>query len=119
MTISEYDSAELRKLIQQTVFSVLLLSFLHYKYEYIQPLILQSILPLKNLYSTPLFKIFILGRNAETEKELKRPWVAGGSGAAANPFAAAKAAVEGGGNATTANNSANSGQKDKKKKKDE
>jgi len=78
MTVSDYDMAELRKFIQQTAISLCLLSFLHYKYDYVQPLILQSILPFKNVWSMPLFKIHVLKKAAAGA--LKRPWKV------ANPF---------------------------------
>lgn len=75
VTICEYDIAELKKLIQQTVVGVAILGFLHFKFDFVQPLILQSIFPFKNLLSSPLAKIHIFGKSAESG-ELKRPWKA-------------------------------------------
>ncbi|KXN67192.1 inorganic phosphate transporter, partial [Conidiobolus coronatus NRRL 28638] len=77
-TVGEYDRAELMKALQGVVMGMAFLGFLHLKMGYVQPLFLQSILPLKNLFDNKLVKIYILGQKAEGA--LKRPWIA------ANPF---------------------------------
>jgi hypothetical protein len=72
MTVAEHDTAELKQLFQQTAISIAILAFLHVKFGYVQPLILQSLFPFKNLFSSPLAKIHLLGR--KDVNELKRPW---------------------------------------------
>ncbi|KAJ2510632.1 phosphate transporter (Pho88) [Coemansia sp. RSA 1939] len=82
----KHDLAEIAKLQKSTLLTVGIVVFMHFKFGYIQPLILQTLLPLLNMYKNPLFQIHILGKPAADD--LKRPWLP------ANPFAAL-----GGGNA--------------------
>lgn len=78
-TVCRYDISEVAKLQKSTMFTVAVVVFMHFKFGYIQPLILQSILPLLNMYKNPLFQIHVMGRPAVDA--LKRPWVP------ENPFA--------------------------------
>ncbi|KAI9595445.1 inorganic phosphate transporter Pho88 [Syncephalis fuscata] len=89
-TVCEYDQQQFWQQIKQVGTSVALLGFIHYKWGYVQPLLLQSILPVKSLFDSPAIQVHLLGKPAEGE--LKRPWKAAspfgafGSGAAAtNP----------------------------------
>lgn len=61
-TIRDYDMSELKKLFQSSAISLALIGFLHYKFLYVQPLILQSILPLKNLFLNQIVKIHLRGK---------------------------------------------------------
>ena len=61
MSIEEYDCMKLFELVKQNLFNCAFLFFLHLKFGYIQPLILQAILPLKTFFSTPIVKIHLLG----------------------------------------------------------
>ncbi|KAJ2775568.1 phosphate transporter (Pho88) [Coemansia nantahalensis] len=79
-TVAKYDASEVAKLQKSTLFTLAIVVFMHFKFGYIQPLILQSLLPILNLYKNPLFQIHILGKPATDS--LKRPWVP------ENPFAA-------------------------------
>ncbi|KAJ1863171.1 phosphate transporter (Pho88) [Coemansia sp. RSA 2703] len=79
-TVAKYDLGELSKLQKSTLFTVAIVGFMHFKFGYIQPLILQSLLPLLNLYKNQLFQIYVLGKPAVDS--LQRPWVP------ENPFAA-------------------------------
>ncbi|KAJ2501302.1 phosphate transporter (Pho88) [Coemansia sp. RSA 1972] len=92
-TVAKYDLGEVAKLQKSTLFTTAIVLFMHFKFGYIQPLILQSLLPLLNLYKNQLFQIHLLGKPATDS--LKRPWVA------ENPFAALTGAV-GGDSAATA-----------------
>ncbi|KAJ2362533.1 phosphate transporter (Pho88) [Coemansia sp. Cherry 401B] len=95
-TVAKYDLGEIAKLQKSSLFTVAIVAFMHFKFGYIQPLILQSLLPLLNLYKNPLFQIHMLGKPATDS--LKRPWVP------ENPFAA----LTGGGGAAAANSSSSS-----------
>ncbi|KAJ1965645.1 phosphate transporter (Pho88) [Dipsacomyces acuminosporus] len=79
-TVCKYDLSEVAKLQKSSLFTVAIVMFMHFKFGYIQPLILQSILPLFNLYKNPLFQVHILAKPAVDS--LARPWVP------ENPFAA-------------------------------
>lgn len=72
MTIMEYDLKLVQEFIRQTTISLCILLFMHYKWEFIQPLIIQSILPLKAAIFLPIFQIHLLRRPAEGD--LKRPF---------------------------------------------
>ncbi|KAJ2718121.1 phosphate transporter (Pho88) [Coemansia sp. Benny D115] len=79
-TVAKYDLGELAKLQKSSLFTAAIVTFMHFKFGYIQPLILQSILPLLSMYKSQLFQIHVLGKPATDS--LKRPW------APENPFAA-------------------------------
>lgn len=72
MTVMEYDLKLVQEFIRQTTISTCILLFMHYKWEFIQPLIIQSILPLKAAIFLPIFQIHLLRRPAEGD--LKRPF---------------------------------------------
>ncbi|KGG50656.1 phosphate transporter [Mitosporidium daphniae] len=72
MTIEEYDSTNLLELVKQNLLNCAFLLFLHLKFEYTQPLILQAILPLKSFLSAPIVKIHLLGFPAVGD--LSRPF---------------------------------------------
>ncbi|KAJ2843671.1 phosphate transporter (Pho88), partial [Coemansia brasiliensis] len=97
-TVAKYDLAETAKLQKSTLFTAAIVVFMHFKFGYIQPLILQSLLPLLNLYKNPLFQIHILGKPATDS--LKRPWVP------ENPFAALTGASSNNATAPAAGSSA-------------
>ncbi|KAJ2756735.1 phosphate transporter (Pho88) [Coemansia aciculifera] len=79
-TVCRYDLAEIAKLQKSSMFTIAIVAFMHFKFGYIQPLILQTLLPMLNLYKSQLFQIHILGKPAVDS--LKRPWTP------ENPFAA-------------------------------
>lgn len=72
MTITEYDLSEWNSQLKQTLMPIALMVGLHFYIGFVQPLIIQSILPLKALYSTPIFQVYVLGKKAEGS--LARPW---------------------------------------------
>jgi len=61
MTVRDYDLAEIAKVIQSTFVGMAVLGFLHWKFEIIQPLLIQSVLPFKTLLSSFLFQIHVFG----------------------------------------------------------
>lgn len=80
-TNSDYDQADLQKFITTTATSLAVISVLHWQFNINQPLLVQSIMPLKNfLISKPVI-IHVWGDAAEGD--LKRPWKAD-----ANPLSA-------------------------------
>ncbi|KAI7862264.1 inorganic phosphate transporter [Spinellus fusiger] len=48
-TVMEYDISQLKQFLQSTVTSILMISVMHWQFKFTQPLLLQSILPIKNL----------------------------------------------------------------------
>ncbi|KAH8554225.1 inorganic phosphate transporter [Umbelopsis sp. PMI_123] len=89
-TNSDYDQAELQKFITTSLTSLAVISVLHWKFGVNQPLLVQSIMPLKNFLIAKPVIIHLWGDAAEGD--LKRPWKAD-----ANPLAA----LMGGGSTST------------------
>lgn len=63
ITIQEYDLKQWNEMIKQHVITVLLLSFLHFKFGIIVPLVSQPIVGTMQMFSNNLFKIHILKKN--------------------------------------------------------
>lgn len=72
LTVMEYDLERVSEFIRQTTISICILLFMHYKWNFVQPLIIQSILPLKAAIFLPIFQIHLLGKPAEGD--LTRPF---------------------------------------------
>lgn len=72
ISIEEYDNRELLKNLQSTIMGMFFLIAIHVWMGALQPLIFQSIFPLKSLFSNNLFQIYILGKKAEGK--LQRPF---------------------------------------------
>ena len=72
VTVRDYDLGENRKQLQQTVLSTVVMMVLHFKFGFVQPMIFQSIPPLKQLLESHLTKIHLFGCKAEGD--LKRPF---------------------------------------------
>jgi Phosphate transport (Pho88) len=75
-TIQEYDNSQLKSLIKAQLMGVGMMAVMHLYMKYSNPLLIQSILPLKGAFEGNLVKIHLLGQPAVGE--LKRPWKAAG-----------------------------------------
>ena len=92
-TVHAYDTAQLRSLFKSQLMGVGMMGFMHLYLKYTNPLLIQSIIPLKGrveiilaefgmlihpegAFESNLFKIHVWGEPAAGE--LKRPWKAGG-----------------------------------------
>jgi hypothetical protein len=106
LTVKEHDMKEVSKLVMGTLMPIVIISFLHFKWQYERPLVMQSVMMPFTLSDNKLFKIYILGQQAVGK--LARPWTA-----PASPFAA----LLGGGAAAPAPAALKSKKKDGKKKK--
>lgn len=71
-TVMKYDMLKIKEVYKQTVIPVAIIMFLHFKFGYVRPLLLQSILPFRNVYSNPLVQIHLLGKQAVGD--LARPF---------------------------------------------
>lgn len=76
----EYDISQVKQFIQSTASSIVMISLMHWYFKFTQPLVLQSVLPVKNLLTHKVALIHLWGDAAEGP--LKRPFKA------ENPFAA-------------------------------
>jgi hypothetical protein len=73
-TIAEYDRQQLRSLIRAQLMGVGMMCVMHFYFKYTNPLIIQSVIPLKGAFEGNLVKVHLLGKPASGE--LKRPWKA-------------------------------------------
>jgi multisubunit Na+/H+ antiporter MnhC subunit len=65
ITIQEYDTKEWQKFLKTTLISIGINLFIHFKFEVVPPLLMQSILGISNLMSNPLVQAHILGNEIE------------------------------------------------------
>lgn len=75
-TIQEYDSNQVAAQYKQQLMGVGMMAFMHIYLKYTNPLVMQSIIPLKSAFESNLVKVHIFGKPAVGE--LKRPWKASG-----------------------------------------
>jgi hypothetical protein len=80
-TIHAYDLAQLKSAWKAQGMGVAMMAFMHLYMNYTNPLLIQSIIPLKGALEGNMAKIFLFGQPASGE--LKRPFKAGGGGLAA------------------------------------
>ncbi|KAL0095531.1 inorganic phosphate transporter Pho88 [Phycomyces blakesleeanus] len=73
ITVMDYDIEEIKKSIKQSLMGIAMIIVLHLKFNYVQPLIIQSILGFKTFLLTKEARIHIWGERATTG-ELKRPF---------------------------------------------
>ncbi|SPO03520.1 probable PHO88 (involved in phosphate transport) [Cephalotrichum gorgonifer] len=94
-TINAYDNLQLRNLVRAQVMGVAMMCFMHLYMKYTNPLVVQSIIPLKTALESNLAKIYIWGQPASGD--LKRPFKTGGglmAGLQQGPAQSDKKAVE-------------------------
>ncbi|KAF9173203.1 hypothetical protein BGX20_003818 [Mortierella sp. AD010] len=75
-----YDLEQNAQAQKQALFGLVFMIFLHFQFGVIRPLVVQSVLPVKNALQSKWAQVYLFGKPAEGE--LKRPWKAD------NPFAA-------------------------------
>jgi len=73
-TIKEYDTNQLRQLVRAQLMGVGMMGVMHIYFKYTNPLLIQSIIPVKGALEGNLIKIHVFGKPASGE--LKRPWKA-------------------------------------------
>ncbi|EPQ53910.1 inorganic phosphate transporter [Gloeophyllum trabeum ATCC 11539] len=75
-TVRDYDLGQTSQALRGALFSVAMMCFLHLYLKYTQPLFIQAIMGIKNLYDAKVVQIHVLGKPAEGD--LKRPFKAAG-----------------------------------------
>ncbi|CDH48722.1 inorganic phosphate transporter [Lichtheimia corymbifera JMRC:FSU:9682] len=68
----EYDVSQLQQFIKQTGTSILMISAMHWYFNFTQPLVLQSVMPIKNLLTHKVALIHLWGD--APVGDLKRPF---------------------------------------------
>ncbi|KAK4455361.1 inorganic phosphate transporter Pho88 [Podospora aff. communis PSN243] len=71
-TIHAYDVGQLKNLMRSQMMGVLMMGVMHFYFKYTNPLLIQSIIPLKGALEANLVKIHIWGQPAAGD--LKRPF---------------------------------------------
>ncbi|PFH47762.1 hypothetical protein AMATHDRAFT_6430 [Amanita thiersii Skay4041] len=71
-TVRDYDLGETSKLLRGAYIGIAMMAVMHGYFKYTQPLFIQALMGLKNLYDAKLVSIYILGKPAEGD--LKRPF---------------------------------------------
>ncbi|KAI4168663.1 MAG: hypothetical protein LQ343_006244 [Gyalolechia ehrenbergii] len=75
-TVHSYDSQQLRSLWKSQLMGVGMMGVMHLYFKYTNPLLIQSIIPVKGAFEGNLVKIHLFGQPAIGD--LKRPWKAAG-----------------------------------------
>ena len=75
-TVHSYDLQQLRGLFKSQLMGVGMMAVMHIYFKYTNPLLIQSIIPLKGAFEGNLVKIHLFGQPAVGD--LKRPWKAAG-----------------------------------------
>ncbi|KAK0625890.1 inorganic phosphate transporter Pho88 [Immersiella caudata] len=94
-TIHAYDVGQLKSLMRSQMMGVLMMGVMHFYFKYTNPLLIQSIIPLKGALEANLVKIHIWGQPAAGD--LKRPFKAAAGfmqGLQSGPAQSDKKAVE-------------------------
>ena len=56
-TVREHDAKQVQTLLFQTCLGVAIVAFMHLKWGYLRPLLLQSVLGLRTVFATPLVQV--------------------------------------------------------------
>jgi hypothetical protein len=75
-TVHAYDKAQLKQAFRSQLMGVGMMGVMHVYFKYTNPLLIQSIIPLKGIFESNLTKVYLYGKPATGD--LKRPWKAGG-----------------------------------------
>lgn len=75
-TIYSYDSSQLASMFKSQLMGIGMMGVMHLYFKFTNPLLVQSIIPLKGAFEANLSKIHLLGYAATGD--LKRPWKATG-----------------------------------------
>ncbi|ODM21287.1 hypothetical protein SI65_04340 [Aspergillus cristatus] len=91
-TNMDYDKSQLRQLIKSQLMGVGMMGVMHLYFKYTNPLLIQSIIPLKSALESNLVKIHVFGKPATGD--LQRPFKAGNSFMNQGQVKSDKASVE-------------------------
>lgn len=75
-TVHAYDSAQIKQSFRSQMMGVGMMAFMHLYMKYTNPLLIQSIIPVKSAFESNLVKIHVFGQPASGD--LKRPFKAAG-----------------------------------------
>ena len=99
-TVMEYDLKQARSMQGGILFNMCFMWFLHFKMNQMQPLLINTVTGIMNLYYSPLFQVYVLQRNLErpfkstAQKQYEAPSVDADSESAATATATEKNATK-------------------------
>lgn len=91
-TVHAYDQQQLRGLFKSQLMGVGMMGVMHLYFKYTNPLLIQSIIPLKSAFESNLVKIHVFGKPATGD--LQRPFKAANSFMNQGQIKSDKASVE-------------------------
>lgn len=91
-TNMDYDKGQLRQLMKSQLMGVGMMGVMHLYFKYTNPLLIQSIIPLKSALESNLVKIHVFGKPATGD--LQRPFKAANSFLGQGQVKSDKASVE-------------------------
>lgn len=75
-TVREYDRQQVRAAWKAQLMGVGMMAVMHVYFKFTNPLLIQSIIPVKGAFESNLVKVHMFGQPAAGD--LKRPWKSGG-----------------------------------------
>ena len=92
-TVHSYDLSQLRAAWKSQLMGVGMMAVMHLYFKYTNPLLIQSIIPLKGAFEGNLVKVHLFGKPAIGD--LKRPWkMSGPMGMSAGEIKSDKKSIE-------------------------
>ena len=74
MSVADYDKKQLVSFLKAQLMPSAITAFIHYKFNYVQPLYISTVMAIIALYDWNLFQIYIMKKDGSTDKELRRPF---------------------------------------------
>jgi hypothetical protein len=74
MSVAEYDKKQLLTFLKSQLVPSAITIFIHYKFNYVQPLYISTVMAIIALWDWNLFQIYILKKDTSIDKALRRPF---------------------------------------------
>lgn len=74
MGVAQYDKKQLLTYLKSQIVPSAITVFIHYKFSYVQPLYISTVMALIALWDWNLFQIYILKKDGSVDKALRRPF---------------------------------------------
>ena len=75
-TVQDYDTTQLKSGVKSAFMGIGMMGVMHLYFGYSQPLLVQSVMPIKNVLESKVAQIHLFGK--DPTGDLKRPWKTGG-----------------------------------------
>lgn len=74
MGVAQYDKKQLLSFLKAQVMPTAITTFIHFKFNYVQPLYISTVMAIIALYDWNLFQIYMLKKDGTEDKALRRPF---------------------------------------------